>query len=441
MPLQWFLKYRPKSLQDIENQEDAKKEMKGWIESWISGKVPENRAVLLYGPPGVGKTTIAEALARDYNLELIEMNASDSRNLVQIRSIAEQAAVTGSLFGKRGKLILLDEVDGINTKQDAGALEAILELVRKTKYPIILTANDPWDPSLRPLRNAAKMVELKRLTKYPMRRILKKICESEKIQCSDDALDYIVEQSEGDARYAINMLQGVAEGYGKVTIDAVKEIVRKKDRELDPFEALRDIFWARYYWQAKNAATSTQIDYELLMRWIDENIPLQYESIEDVWRAYDALGRASIFLSRAKRGDWDLLSYVFDLMGPGTAFASLEKKKPSYKAKWVKYQFPQYIQLLAKSKESRDNLASLARKISYQLHNSSSKTLDDILPYFIQYYRKYKEKLDKELELTEGEKEIISILSGEKMEEEKRVSEWPAKKTGKTTKRYYRRKS
>ncbi|MFP3345989.1 MAG: replication factor C large subunit [Sulfolobaceae archaeon] len=439
MPLQWFLKYRPKSIQDIENQEDAKKEIKEWIESWLNSKNPTSKAILLYGPPGVGKTTIAEALARDYKLELIEMNASDTRNIMQIRSIAEQAAITGSLFGLRGKLILLDEADGINSKEDAGAIDAILELIQKTKYPIILTANDPWDPSLRPLRNAVKMIELKRLTKYPMRRILKKICDAEKIQCSDDALDYIVEQSEGDARYAINMLQGVAEGYGKVTAETVKELVRKKDRELDPFEALRDIFWAKYYWQAKNAATSTQIDYELLMRWLDENIPLQYEALEDIWRAYDALSKASIFLSRAKKGEWDLLSYVFDLMGPGVAFASLEKKKPTYKAKWVKYQFPQYIQLLAKSKENREYLDNLLRKISNHSHNSSTKTLEGILPYLVQYYKKYKDKIDKELELTEGEKKIILTLSGEKPSEE---SEASGSKTGKTgTRRYYRRRS
>lgn len=426
-------------MQDIENQEDAKKEIKEWIESWLNSKNPTSKAILLYGPPGVGKTTIAEALARDYKLELIEMNASDTRNIMQIRSIAEQAAITGSLFGVRGKLILLDEADGINSREDAGAIDAILELIQKTKYPIILTANDPWDPSLRPLRNAVKMIELKRLTKYPMRRILKKICDAEKIQCSDDALDYIVEQSEGDARYAINMLQGVAEGYGKVTAETVKELVRKKDRELDPFEALRDIFWAKYYWQAKNAATSTQIDYELLMRWLDENIPLQYEALEDIWRAYDALSRASIFLSRAKKGEWDLLSYVFDLMGPGVAFASLEKKKPTYKAKWVKYQFPQYIQLLAKSKENREYLDSLLRKISNHLHNSSTKTIEGILPYLVQYYKKYKDKIDKELELTEGEKKIILTLSGEKPSVENEASGSKAGKTG--TRRYYRRRS
>ncbi|BFH73537.1 replication factor C large subunit [Sulfurisphaera javensis] len=440
MPLQWFLKYRPKSLNEVENEDEAKKELTEWIESWLKGN-PSYKAVLLYGPPGVGKTTLAEALARDYKLELFEMNASDSRNLNDIRSMAERASVTGTLFGIKGKLILLDEVDGLNARADAGAIDAIIELINKTKYPIILTANDPWDPSLRPLRNAAKMIELKRLTKYPLKRILKKICEAEKIVCEDEALDFIIDQSEGDARYAINMLQGVAEGYGRVTIDMAKNLVRKKDRELDPFEALRSVFWAKYYWQAKSAVTDTQIDYELLLRWLDENIPLQYTDMEDVWRAYDALSRASIFLNRAKLVGWDLLSYTFDLMGPGVAFASFEKKKPTYKAKWVKYQFPQYIQQLAKTKETRDALDSLLRKIGVIIHASKDKTLNDFLPLFVIYYKKFHDKLDKELELTEKEKDVIKMLSSlyegitEQPKEEERKETTERKRST-----YYRRK-
>ncbi|WP_338601430.1 replication factor C large subunit [Sulfolobus tengchongensis] len=399
--IQWFLKYRPRSLKDVENQEDAKKELQEWIESWLKGK-PNAKAILLYGPPGVGKTTLAEALANDYNLELLEMNASDSRKLQDIKSIAEKAAVYGSLFGIKGKLILLDEVDGINTREDLGAIQGILELIEKTKYPILMTANDPWDPSLREIRNKVKMIGLNRLGKYALRRILKKICQSEKIECEDEGLDYIIETSEGDARYAINMLQGIGEGYGKVTLDIAKAMVRRKERELDPFETLRDIFWARYAWQAKNAATSAQVDYDMLIRWISENIPIQYENIEDIWRAFDALSRASIFLKRAKAGDWDLLSYAYDMMSSGVALAEIEKKKPNWKPKWKKYQFPSYIQLLSKSKDLRDTRDEIIKKIS--IHSSFEKTVNYTYPYFLIFFKKY----EKRLSLSPKEKEYLN---------------------------------
>lgn len=402
--IQWFLKYRPRSLEEVENQEDAKKELKEWIESWLKGK-PIVNAVLLYGPPGVGKTTLAEALAHDYKLELLEMNASDSRRLQDIKNIAEKAATYGSLFGIRGKLILLDEVDGINTREDVGAIQGILELIEKTKYPIIMTANDPWDPSLRDLRNKVKMIALNKLGKYPLRRILKKICQAERINCEDEALDYIIESSEGDARYAINMLQGVGEGYGKVTLDLIKSIVRRKERELDPFETLRDIFWAKYAWQAKSAATSAQIDYDMLMRWLSENIPIQYENMEDVWRAFDALARASIYLKRAKAGDWDLLSYAYDMMSSGVALAEIEKKKPNWKPKWKKYQFPSYIQMLSKSKDIRSIRDEIVKKIS--IHTSINKSINDTYPYFLIFFKKY----EKQLKLNQKEKEYLNSIT------------------------------
>lgn len=78
MRIPWFVKYRPRTLAEVENQEEAKTALKEWLNSWINGK-PTKRAVLLYGPPGVGKTTLAEALARDFGMELFELNASDSR--------------------------------------------------------------------------------------------------------------------------------------------------------------------------------------------------------------------------------------------------------------------------------------------------------------------------------------------------------------------------
>ncbi|MEM4076431.1 MAG: AAA family ATPase, partial [Metallosphaera sp.] len=148
MTVPWVVKYRPNSLDEIENQEDVKEELRSWIDSWIKGK-PNYKSVLLYGPPGIGKTTMALALAKSYGLEIIEMNASDTRNVTSLRGIAEKASVTGSLFSDRGKLIFLDEIDGIQSKQDFGAISTVLELISNTKYPIMMAANNPWDPNLR----------------------------------------------------------------------------------------------------------------------------------------------------------------------------------------------------------------------------------------------------------------------------------------------------
>ncbi len=406
MTVPWVVKYRPKTLDDVENQEDVKEELRAWIDSWLKGS-PSSTAVMLYGPPGTGKTSMAIALANTYKLELVETNASDTRNLTSLRAIVERASISGSLFGIRGKLIFLDEVDGIQPKQDYGAVSAILEIIKNTKYPILMAANDPWNPNLRDLRNAVKMIEVKKLGKIAMRRLLKKICSGEKIKCEDNALDQIIEASDGDSRYAINFLQSIAEGYGEVTEKLVSELVRRKERELDPFETVRSVFWARYGWQAKQAVSNSQVEYDLLMRWLSENIPIQYEMLNDIWRAYDALARASIFLTRAKLSSWDMLSYTFDLMGPGVAMAEVEKKSPSWKAKWKKYQFPTLVQQLYKSKRTRDTRDQIIKKIGFHLHSSSTKIYNDVFPFFLIMASKDLDGLAKNLDLSPEEIEFI----------------------------------
>lgn len=297
-------------------------------------------------------------------------------------------------------------MDGIQPKQDYGAVSAILEIIKNTKYPILMAANDPWNPNLRDLRNAVKMIEVK-TWEDRYEEITQKICSGEKIKCEDNALDQIIEASDGDSRYAINFLQSIAEGYGEVTEKLVSELVRRKERELDPFETVRSVFWARYGWQAKQAVSNSQVEYDLLMRWLSENIPIQYEMLNDIWRGYDALARASIFLTRAKLSSWDMLSYTFDLMGPGVAMAEVEKKSPSWKAKWKKYQFPTLVQQLYKSKRTRDTRDQIIKKIGFHLHSSSTKIYNDVFPFFLIMTSKDLDELAKNLDLSPEEIEFI----------------------------------
>lgn len=412
----WVMKYRPRSLKEFVNQEEAVEKIKSWIKEWLSGK-PEKKAALFYGPPGSGKTSIVEALCRDYGFQLVEMNASDYRREQDIERVAKLASVQKGLFAGR-RIILLDEIDGLTLtgKVDEGAVEAIIDLINSTKNPVIMTANNPWDLSLKPLRDYSVMIEFKRLTKSDVLEVLRRICAAEKLVCDEKALNFIAEKSEGDLRSAINDLEAVAEGGGKVTEEIAKQLLRARDRILEPFEVVRRIFWSRYVWQAKANASQTDLDPDTLFEWINENLPRQITDPEDLWRAYEALARADVYRGRiVKTGSWDLLAYVMELMTAGVALAP--RNDPKSKFRWVKYQFPEKIRLMSQTKEARALRDSIAAIIGEHVHASKAKVLKDVLPYVKIIFENNVEKAAKiavSLNLTDS---MIKYLSQNKSDE------------------------
>ncbi|NPA70624.1 MAG: replication factor C large subunit [Crenarchaeota archaeon] len=373
----WVEKYRPRRLSEIVDIEEAKKKVVEWIKQWLSGKIPEKKAILLVGPPGVGKTTLAHAVANEFGLEVLELNASDVRTGERLRQIIGKAMKEASLFGFRGRLILLDEVDGLHAREDAGGLSAIIELVQETRWPIIMTANNPWDPKFKQLREIAEVIQIKPLSEDDIVLVLRRICNAEGIKCEEDALRLIAKASGGDLRAAINDLQSVAQGKKVLTKE---DVLRLSDRahQYDMYRILDKAFRIKRMDEVRQITFLPSFDWEAFFPWAAENVAIVYEKYPTAMAdAYDNLSMADVFRGRILRTqEWELMPYMTELMVGGIA---LVKNKPSL-PRFIRFQFPQKLLILSRTKELREQREAFINRLRLTLHVSSRIITTEYLP-------------------------------------------------------------
>ncbi len=314
--LPWTVKYAPQIPAEMPAQRAALEQLRSYVGARKPGSI-----ALLYGPQGSGKTTMAHALARELNLEILEVNASDVRNESSLKETIGPALVNRSLFG-RGKLILFDEVDGLSGHGDRGGLGALLSLAKETSYPIVATANDPWDSKFAALRKQSVLISVKGLAYPSIVPVLRRIADAEKLDYSDDALLVLARRAGGDIRAAITDLQTLG-----VIVDAAHvETVSQRDVQGNIVDAVRVVLKTRDPATARAMLDNLQEDIDEIILWMDENLPKEYRNPEDLDRAYKALAQADVFRGRIRRWQhWRFLVYCYDLIGPGIAISKSEK--------------------------------------------------------------------------------------------------------------------
>ncbi len=367
----WVNKYKPQKLEEYVGQKEAVETFLKWIKNWKQGK-----ALLFHGPPGSGKTSLIEAFTNENNYEFIELNASDFRTKKEIEQILGQSMKQMSLFGRK-KIFLIDEIDGLAGRQDMGGVGAIIEIIKESKFPVILTCNNPYSEKLRALKEHCQLIEFKKFSVFDLERRLKQILEKENVAVDKEVMRHFTKRSEGDMRAAIIDSEILAKGKNGISMDDVNELnIRERGQSI--FNALMMIFKTKSALAAKLATNNVDKDPEEIFWWIENNIANEYEKPEEIAKAYDALSRADLFRQRIKsRQNWKFLAYMIDLMTGGVATA----KKEMYR-KFSRYQYPSNIAILGGTKFERADEKERLIELSKELHCSARKIRREFLPFF-----------------------------------------------------------
>ncbi len=395
-------KYKPKNTKEIIGQEKGLKEVKDKINEYGSRKV--RKALLVYGPTGTGKTSTIHALADELDLEIIEVNASDVRNSEGLETKVMPAIKQMSLFSK-GKIILIDEIDGLSGTNDRGGISTIIKLIDQSPYPIILTANDPWEQKFSDIRKNSIMIEYKAITTLEQVTHLKKICEKEHITIDEDALNHLARVSQGDLRAALTDLENVSIIKKQITRKDIEE-TSNREREETILNALLKVFKTTNPDIAINAYEKVDEDIDKIFLWLDENLSKEYTKPQDVANAYENLALADVYFGRIRRWQYyRYYVYIYNLLSVGIAISKTEKNPEI-----ITYKPSERILKIWLANQKNAKRKAIAEKIAEKTHTSTKEALQNM--HYIQKIFKHSDNkfIEKNSEHFKLEKEEIEWL-------------------------------
>jgi len=384
--MMWAEKYRPQAILDMVGNEEARVSLIEWIDKWKKGTKP----ILLVGQPGIGKTTLAVLVAKQFGYDLISLNASDVRNKGQITHVLGPLLGSTTVLGK--PLIFVDEVDGIHGRSDYGGVESLVKILKEPTVPIILAANDDSSTKMRSIKKATKIIKLRPIPPRLLRVYLGDILSKEGSKLVESSILKLVVESRGDIRSMLNTAQLRTTGFEPQT--------EKSFETLNVEDAVNAFFKAKSYDEAKLIMYSLSIDPR-------EKINAFYSSIitsslpkDEMLRMLKVLSEADIIYGKIRATqEWRLLRYLDSIL-LGLYKADSPVRYSRFNLSWP---------LLNRLMWDGKTIKKLAHVLAKKMHTSVSSFSTFYFPYMLlcmknktldltieEYYNKV---IQKEMEL------------------------------------------
>lgn len=290
----WVSKHRPETWGGLQGNNSDIDAIKDWCRNWSEG----DSAQLLSGPPGVGKTSVAEVVSEKMGWPLVEINASSSRKSDDILDMV--ASMSTSPVDAEYHLVLLDEIDSLSGQVNLSPLK---EALQNPQSPIILTCNDAYSVP-KTLKRECTEREFS-LGKRSRKAKIKDIVQKEDVDISKQEIGKLATRP--DLRSAINDLQMYD------THEDAEVGWDDRDWSQGEFDAIDNILEGEGYVNYE----STPDDF---IYWLDENWRANASELGKNIRGleavvvYDALSRADKYLHRAETQNYRYWSHANDLL-------------------------------------------------------------------------------------------------------------------------------
>ena len=296
----WTVKYAPTATSMICGNKGQVEKLQAWLRAWPANvkskfKKPGKegwgvfRAMILHGPPGIGKTTAAHLAAKLEGYDIRESNASDTRSKKLVETGLKGVLDTTSLLGyfagdgkevdrERKRLVLImDEVDGMSAG-DRGGVGALAAVCRKTNIPIILICNDRKLPKMKPFDHVAFDLPFRRPTVDQIRQRIMTICFREKLKVPPNVINALIEGSHADIRQVINMLSTAKLDQDAMDFDSGKDMSKSWEKHviLKPWDIVSKILGGGLFAPSSTTTLNEKIelyfnDHEFSSLMLQEN--------------------------------------------------------------------------------------------------------------------------------------------------------------------------
>ena len=384
----WSEKYRPQIISDMVGNEEARAAITEWFVKWKKGTKP----LLLVGPPGIGKTTIAYLVAKQFGYDMIGLNASDVRSKSRINEILTPVLANVSVMGI--PMIFVDEVDGIHGRGDYGGASALVDILKEPTVPIVLAANNDTSDKMKSIKKVVKTIEFKKIPPRLLRVYLENILKKQSAKLSPGALIKVIDKSKGDIRSMINLTQSLVTGFNPQT--------EKTFESINVEDGVNAFFKANSIQEARSVLYSMQIDpREKINAFYSSIITSELDNVT-LAKYLETISDADMLFGRImKTQNWRLLRYLNDIL------VKLYQNDDRIRYAQYNLSWP----LLNRIRWDGAKIKSLSSVMARKLHLSSSSFVTICLPYVLFCIKNKTLKLDleetyadiieKEIELTQ----------------------------------------